>query len=59
MKPWQATIPKTPSRRERKRCYTMWTLWVWGDGEVGARIGGKMDGYVELLPVKRTVYQSI
>lgn len=42
MKQWQAAIPQTPRRRDRKRCYTIWTRWVWGDGEVGARTGGKV-----------------
>lgn len=31
MKPWQAPIPQTPSRRARKRCYTIWRVWRWGD----------------------------
>ena len=42
MKPWQAPIPQTPSRRARKRCYTIWRVWRWGDGEEGSRAGGKV-----------------
>ena len=39
---FEAPIPQTPKRRERKRCYTVWTRWVWGDGEKGPRAGGKV-----------------
>jgi len=42
MKPWQATIPKPPKQKHVKRCYTVWTRWVWGDGEPGPRHGGKV-----------------
>ena len=42
MKPWQAPIPQTPNRRDRKRCYTIWRVWRWSDGEVGSRAGGKV-----------------
>ena len=24
-KPWEATIPKPPKNKDRKRCYTIWT----------------------------------
>ena len=26
MKPWEASVPKTPRRRDRKRCYTVWEV---------------------------------
>ena len=25
-KPWEASVPKTPRRRDRKRCYTVWEV---------------------------------
>lgn len=42
MKPWQAPIPQKPKNKHRKRCYTVWRVWIWGDGERGARAGGKV-----------------
>ena len=26
MKPWEASVPKTPRKRDRKRCYTVWEI---------------------------------
>ena len=26
MKPWEATVPQPPKRRDRKRCYTVWEV---------------------------------
>jgi hypothetical protein len=26
MKPWEASVPQTPRRRDRKRCYTVWEV---------------------------------
>ena len=39
---WSAPIPQKPKNKHRKRCYTVWTQWVWGDGEKGPRAGGKV-----------------
>ena len=39
MKPWQAPIPQTPSRRARKRCYTIWQRLASG---FGRSFGGKV-----------------
>ena len=39
---WQAPIPQPPKQKHVKRCYTVWTRWVWGDGETGPRAGGKV-----------------
>lgn len=42
MKKWEAKIPKTPTSKDRKRCYTVWTRWIRKNGEPGIRAGGKV-----------------
>lgn len=39
---FEAPIPQKPKNKHRKRCYTIWRVWIWGDGERGARSGGKV-----------------
>lgn len=35
-KPWAASIPQTPKRKDRKRCYTVWDISTYW------RTGGKI-----------------
>jgi hypothetical protein len=44
MKPWEASIPKQPKKRDRKRCYTIWTKYnhKYPTTGKGWRAGGKV-----------------
>ena len=42
MKPWEASIPQTPKRHARKRCYTIWQILWRGENGKGPRAGGKV-----------------
>lgn len=55
MKSWEAPIPQKPKKRDQKRCYTVWTRWVWGNGEKGPKAGAK----VVWLTDKQLTFASI
>jgi hypothetical protein len=42
MKPWESRIPQPVRRRDRKRCYTVWTRWGPFDSDLSLRSGGKV-----------------
>jgi hypothetical protein len=56
MKPWETKIPKTPSNKDRRRCYTVWTMLKGKTRSI--RIGGKVvwltDKQLTLARIKHT-----
>jgi len=42
MKPWEAKVPQTPRKRDRKRCYIVWSRLTGSILRNSIRIGGRV-----------------